>query len=453
MKLNQLTKWQGTTNRKDFLLWGLILFTVKYNLDRLIALAFDKVWFISDYFIQADKMSMGELTEDDRIFYLVLLVQSLPFIWFGTVLCIKRLRSANLQPWFVLLFFIPFLNFLLFILLAALPEKQEKGEPNKSFLSRLIPTSKYGSAFFAIGTVLIVSLLFTTVFINQLNEYGWSLFVGIPFFLGFGSVLIYGHHRKLSYRDAMKVMGVSILFFNLLLFLLAYEGVICITMAFPIVLVIAWIGASIGYAIHECKQEVSLNVLSAPLVFVILMGAIEANDNPTPPLIALETEIEVAASKQEVWNELVAFSHIAEPTEYLFKTGIAYPTHAEIEGTGVGAIRHCNFTTGSFVEPITTWDEPNLLAFSVLVQPPPMVEWSLYENLNIEHLHGYFASEKGQFLLKELKNGNTRLVGTTWYRHNIWPTMYWSIWSNYILHQIHYRVLNHIKAEAESNES
>ena len=60
-------------------------------------------------------------------------------------------------------------------------------------------------------------------------------------------------------------------------------------------------------------------------------------------------------------------------------TGITYPTHAE----GVGAIRKCNFTTGRFLEPITIWDEPNLLEFSVLDQPPPMVEWSIYNNLDI----------------------------------------------------------------------
>lgn len=453
MKLNQLTKWQGEINRKDYLLWGLVLFGLKFNLDRLTAWTFYKVWFFSDYFVQADKLSMSELTNDDRMFYLALLAQSLPFIWFGTVLCVKRLRSANLQLWLVLLFFIPFLNFLLFILLAALPEKKDSTDQKHSYISKLIPTSKYGSALFAIGVVLIFSILFTAIFVNFLEEYGWSLFVGIPFFLGFASVLIYGHHQKLRYRDSLAVMFSSILFFNAILFFLAFEGILCITMGFPIVLLIAWIGASIGYAIHQSKQEVSLNILSAPMVFVILMGAIEANDNHTPPLVALETEIEVIASKQQVWNQLVAFSRIPEPTEYLFKTGIAYPIDAKIEGTGVGAIRHCNFTTGSFVEPITTWDEPNLLAFSVLDQPPPMVEWSLYENLNIGHLHGYFSSEKGQFLLEELPNGKTRLVGTTWYRHNIWPTMYWSLWSNYILHQIHYRVLHHIKAEAEEKES
>ena len=116
MKINQLTKWNGEINRKDYLIWGLILLTIKYNLDRLTAWVFLKVWFFSDYFIQVDKLSVNELSKNDQIFYLVLLAQSSPFIWFGTVLCIKRLRNAKLRTWLVIFFFMPFVNFLLFII-------------------------------------------------------------------------------------------------------------------------------------------------------------------------------------------------------------------------------------------------------------------------------------------------------------------------------------------------
>lgn len=177
----------------------------------------------------------------------------------------------------------------------------------------------------------------------------------------------------------------------------------------------------------------------------------EYSDNQIPPLTPIKTELLISAPKQTVWNELVAFSEIDPPTEFIFKTGIAYPTHAEIDGVGPGATRYCVFTTGEFVEPITIWDEPNLLAFDVESQPAPMVEWSFYTNMEIEHLDGYFKSSRGQFELIQQDNGETVIVGTTWYQHNIWPSLYWKLWSDYILHQIHFRVLNHIKTQAELN--
>jgi len=45
----------------------------------------------------------------------------------------------------------------------------------------------------------------------------------------------------------------------------------------------------------------------------------------------------------------------ARALEPLFRLGFASPQYARIEGTGVGAIRYCVFSTGPFVEPITAW--------------------------------------------------------------------------------------------------
>ncbi len=146
------------------------------------------------------------------------------------------------------------------------------------------------------------------------------------------------------------------------------------------------------------------------------------------------------------------FSRIDEPTDLLFKAGIAYPINAKIDGTGVGAIRHCNFSTGSFVEPITKWDEPTLLQFDVAEQPATMKELSFY-NLQPNHLHGYFISKHGQFKLRKLAGNKTLLEGTTWYYNKIKPEIYWDIWSDYIVHKIHERVLNHIKTDAEATKN
>jgi hypothetical protein len=192
-----------------------------------------------------------------------------------------------------------------------------------------------------------------------------------------------------------------------------------------------------------------LQVLASPLVAVLAIGYLEDNANQPPPLIPVTTEVEIKASPQKVWDTMIAFSHIDEPADWLFVNGIAYPTHAEIEGQGVGAVRYCKFTTGDFVEPITQWNEPYKLAFDVLDQPPPMAEWSFYQNLEITHLDGYFRSERGQFELIINSEGNTILRGTTWYRHHIAPAFYWQLWSDYILHRIHLRVLNHIRREAQ----
>jgi hypothetical protein len=134
----------------------------------------------------------------------------------------------------------------------------------------------------------------------------------------------------------------------------------------------------------------------------------------------------------------------------MFRAGIAYPIRAEMRGTGVGAERHCVFSTGSFVEPIEVWDAPHLLKFSVISNPAPMEEWTPYSHIDTPHLHGFLVSEGGQFLLTPLPNGGTRLEGTTWYQHGLWPSQYWRVWSDAIIHKIHLRVLRHIRDEVET---
>jgi hypothetical protein len=78
-----------------------------------------------------------------------------------------------------------------------------------------------------------------------------------------------------------------------------------------------------------------------------------------------------------------------------------------------------------------------------------MEEWTPYPHIDPPHLHGFMVSNGGQFLLMPLPNGGTRLEGTTWYRHGLWPATYWKAWSDTIIHRIHMRVLTHIRDEAE----
>ena len=158
-----------------------------------------------------------------------------------------------------------------------------------------------------------------------------------------------------------------------------------------------------------------------------------------------------SAPLDKVWTQVVAFSEIPPPTEWIFRAGVAYPLRAEILGYGPGAERHCVFSTGAFVEPIQIWDEPHRLKFSVTQNPAPMQEWTPYSHINPPHLHGFLVSNGGQFLLTPLPDGGTKLEGTTWYHHGLWPVTYWRWWSDAIIHRIHMRVLTHIRDEAERN--
>jgi hypothetical protein len=223
-------------------------------------------------------------------------------------------------------------------------------------------------------------------------------------------------------------------------------------MAAPLAVPFALGGAIVAYAIQRSSSRRRQTSQLLPAVLLVLPALIVAERAtlPEPPVFAVRTALEIEAPPEAVWRHVVSFPELPPPTEFLFRMGIAYPMKAEIHGEGVGAERHCVFSTGSFVEPIEIWDEPRLLRFSVTSNPAPMEEWTPYEEVHPPHLEGFLVSNGGQFHLERLPGGRTRLEGTTWYRHSLYPAAYWRVWSDWIIHKIHLRVLGHIKGRVEN---
>jgi len=229
--------------------------------------------------------------------------------------------------------------------------------------------------------------------------------------------------------------------------LLAIEGIICLAMATCIAIPICALGASVGYFIQATYH--ANRVPAALLLALLFLMGFEKVESPKPTSFAVTSTIDVNAPPETVWQNVVSFSELPPVEDWLFKTGLAYPIRAKINGTGVGAIRHCEFSTGPFVEPITIWNEPNHLRFGVTSMPQPMQEWTFYKHIHPPHLDGYFKTTQGEFRLESIGNEQTRLHGTTWYENDLSPALYWKIWSDFLIHRIHLRVLKHVKYLSE----
>lgn len=297
-----------------------------------------------------------------------------------------------------------------------------------------------------VGTVLIFFSVVT------LGAYSWPLFLVLPVVLGFSSVVIYAPRGDKSFARCFFVGLSSLVTVGVFLIIFAIEGLICLLMTLPIAVPMMGIGAFVAYGVtRQWLNNKSATKLSAILFLLlpVLMG-FEASDRSAPTLHKVVTTIEIEAPIEVVWRNVVTFSQIDAPPEGILNLGFAYPIDAKIDGTGVGAVRYCNFTTGPFVEPITAWEEPNLLAFDVKEQPAPMIEMTPYSELHAAHLQ-YIRSQKGQFRLYE-RDGKTFVEGTTFYTHDIAPDFYWNLFSDEIIHKIHLRVLNHIKNVSESEK-
>jgi hypothetical protein len=308
---------------------------------------------------------------------------------------------------------------------------------------------------FLVATLLPVpiSVIAAMFSVSMLGVYGWSVFTVVPFVAAISTPVLYGWNQRRTLRQCLLSSTTCLMIMASALLLIPFEGVICLAMATPLAIGVGIVGGLTGYAIQQSlpRNEGVPRMLGCFALFLPLMMIGEYISPVEFPTYENVSKIEVNAPPDLVWKYLIDFPRLKEPTEWIFKTGIAYPVEAKINGRGPGAIRECIFTTGKFVEPIKVWNEAKLLRFGVLEQAPPMRELSLYPDLHPPHLDNYLVAKQGQFRLIAIDKNHTDLYGTTWYQNRMGPGPYWRMWSDWIIHSIHMRVLNHVKALAEAD--
>jgi uncharacterized membrane protein YhaH (DUF805 family) len=445
-----------TLGRWPYFWWGCGLMALKYNIDRSVSwFGFHRPWYFWNYIKPHGFAGIEAVPPDDRFFYLILLLTSLPFLFLGIILTLRRLRSAGLPLPCCLLFFVPIINLIFFVVLCLLPEKEVGSpSPNLPDWTSWLPRSAVGSALTSMLTVGLAGTGLAYFSTEALRNYGWGLFVALPFTMGLVSVLIYATPQKRTLSSCLFVAILPVLFCGAFLFVAAAEGAICLIMAAPIGVLLALFGGFVGYLVvgnrHSPLGPAAMMLILVSVPFTMGM---EQRADEAPPLLSVTSAVVIDAPPEKVWPNVISFSPIPSERDWILHTGVAYPTQARIDGQGVGAIRHCIFTTGEFVEPIEVWDEPHRLRFSVAAQPEPMEELSPYPRLETPHLHGYLQSQEGELRLIALPGNKTLLAGTTWYTDRIWPSFYWQLWSDLAIHHIHLRVLNHIKNLSENSAS
>ncbi|MCC6160175.1 MAG: DUF805 domain-containing protein [Deltaproteobacteria bacterium] len=449
-----LWRVSGRVNRRTFAIVGVVAMALKYNIDRIVAAVFERPWDPLQYWFPGLGATVLQLRPEDGAFAGAMLATAIPFIWLGTALTAKRLRDIGWPVWLVPVFFVPFVNLLFFVALCVAPSAATKTDADRPRWLRWLPESDLGSALMGAAVAPMALLPVGALGIYGLRQYGWGLFVGIPFAQGLFAVLLASVRRSRGLGECIAIAGGSALVTGAIIFFAAWEGILCIAMASPIAVTLAVLGGLVGWGMVCAGSAGSQSAAGAALAIFValpaLMGA-EYQAGSRPVVLPVHTAIDIEAPPEVVWRHVIAFAELPPATETVFRLGIAYPTRARIEGTGVGAVRHCEFSTGAFVEPITVWDEPRRLEFDVVAQPRPMDEWSWRDHVDAPHLDDFLVSERGRFLLTPIPGG-TRLTGTTWYRHNIWPEAYWRLWSDGIIHAIHRRVLGHIRNLALAEE-
>jgi uncharacterized membrane protein YhaH (DUF805 family) len=228
--IRDLFRLRGKVSRQRYLVVGLVLFAVKYALDYwLTAIVFHRPWTWFPYLDPLRELhGMTGVMAVDWQYALSMLALALPFIWIGTAMTSRRLRSAGLAQWVVILFFVPIANLVTLAILCVLRERDGETAARR----RISPQD----ASFALLIASIVCTLFVVLGTGTLMHYGVGLFIALPFCLGFLSVLIYNFDGSKGFPGCMGVAALSVVIPGVALLLFAMEGIGCLLMALPLAL-------------------------------------------------------------------------------------------------------------------------------------------------------------------------------------------------------------------------
>lgn len=436
--------FESGVGRREYLCSGLALAVLKYAGDAFMVWnATGRFWRPIDYLSPVSTLLQTKLVMAPEELLPVLALWSLPFLWIGISMSMRRSIDAGYSAWLGLLFFVPLVSYLFIAAMCVLPHRAAKlaSEHAPRAYEHRLP-----SALLAIAAGMTIGLGMLALSVYGLASYGLSLFLGTPFVIGALTAFLFNRRYPASGRETQQVVLMTLACVGGVLLVTAAEGALCLIMAAPLGIGIGAMGAALGRRIALRDRSLA-NALMA--VMVLPLSATFDAGRPPSALREVRSAIEIAAPADVVWRNVIAFPPLPEPSDLVFRAGVAYPVRAEITGEGVGAVRRCVFSTGAFVEPITRWEPGRRLSFDVDSQPRPLHEWSPYRDVAAPHLDGYFVSRRGEFRLVTLPNGRTRLEGSTWYEMKLQPAAYWVLYGDVIVHRIHMQVLEQIKVTSE----
>jgi len=270
--------------------------------------------------------------------------------------------------------------------------------------------------------------------------YGISATVLIPLAMGLASSFVWRSER-LGLGQLTLGAFLNTLLGMMVAYLFLHEGTVCLAMAFPLLFGLICAGTFLGSYLFRPKPG-PLAVSVAPLVLALIFGDCLAPKHDFSD--AVTTSVRIQAPPAKVFPYTVAFSPINTPPPgfVLNRLGLPWVVKTAVTGNRVGSERKCVFSGDLVLDEKITELEPGKKITFAITRAPRYPEFTE---------HGTVL--QGQMQLTDNGDGTTTLTGTSWYTLHVYPAWYFGPWADTIIHQVHYRVFDHIRELAESDAS
>jgi len=261
---------------------------------------------------------------------------------------------------------------------------------------------------------------------------GVTMFLFLPAATGFVTVLTVRY---------WKAVGISLLIAMTLclvgLVLTGLEGILCVAMATPILVIGAMLGAGIGTLVkRRFPTDGNFSMAIIPIlagVSVFGAGKIEDRLGTGWRTEIIESTIIVEATPEEVWDAIIEFDDVDGSQPLLMRMGLPIPKSCSMSGFGVGSERTCQFSSGFIRERVTEWNPPHRLELDV-------------EEVQLPGRH-WLGFQQATYTLERRGADDTKITRTTTVTSTLRPAIYWRFFERLGTETEHDYILNSLKTK------
>lgn len=277
---------------------------------------------------------------------------------------------------------------------------------------------------------------------------------GVPLALGFITIWFTQTDREVRWLRCLFLPWVAGLLCLVCALALVWEGIICIVIWLPLVLILSTVGglvAGICCLIFKAPRDRNYCVVVVALLpFVI--APLEKFRAAASDVKTVNTQIRIHASPAVVWDQIRTVPAIQQ-SEHSFSfshlLGFPRPVEAKLVGNGMGAVRYATFERNVlFVETITEWQEPHRLAFSIRADTEHIPPTTFDEHVTIGGR--YFDVLSGAYWIEPVDQGDVILHLSSAQRLSTRFNFYSHFWTEYLMADLQNYILGIIKKRCES---
>lgn len=283
---------------------------------------------------------------------------------------------------------------------------------------------------------IVISFTYLTVGFSLLHYdligYGLSFFVFLPFSLGY--VLGKSTIKKIS----LVGLIISLIIFFILLLIGGLEGMVCVLLSMPIIMVAIALGAFAKHLLkryqNRKKDDNLVKSSILPFCLFLIFAFIETELNKNEHFIVeVKSDIVLPYSPIQVYETIKSVDTLIAEKPFLMKLDLPIPQKCILEEERVGGLRICYFEGGQIVERITELEKGRILKMDVIDYQLTGRKW--------------LGFKEAIYLFKKLDHSHTKMTRITSYTSELYPRFYWKYLEKIGIEQEHEYVFNNLKSD------